>query len=31
MRRDNGEMIDVCGREEIEEGWRAKSRGLVHR
>ena len=29
MRRENGEMVDVCGGEEIEEGWRGYSRGLV--
>ena len=29
MRRENGEMVSVCGGEEIEEGWRGKSCGLV--
>ena len=29
MRRRNGEMVGVFGGEEIEEGWRRKSCGLV--
>ena len=29
MRRENGEMVGVCGGEEIEVGWRGKSCGLV--
>ena len=29
MRRGNGERLGVCGLEEIEEGWRGESCGLV--
>ena len=29
MRRGNGEMKSVCCGEEVEEGWRGESCGLV--
>ena len=30
MRRENVEMVGVCGGEEIEEGWRVESCGLLY-